>query len=130
EMMGLELGIVAVELHRSLGPQKADAVAVKVTAVVEIGLPVTVVVVVELRLEGTVVVDEIGLPVTVVVDEIGLLVTVVVDEIGLPVTVVGNWHQIAGSFEAVKKVAVVEQDSMRLVLVAAGPVGIAVSAAA
>jgi hypothetical protein len=65
EMMGLELGIVVVELHRSFGPHVVDAVAVKVTAVVEIGLPVTV---------------------------------------------VGNWHRIAGNFEAVKKVAVVEED--------------------
>ena len=120
EMMGLELGIVAVELHRSLGPQKADAVAVKVTAVVEIGLPVT----------AAAAAAAAAAVVVVVVVEIGLPVTVVVDEIGLPVTVVGNWHRIAGSFEAVKKVAVVEQDSMRLLLVAAGPIGIAVSAAA
>src|SRR5438046_7456782 len=84
-MMGLEVGIVVVELHRSFGPHKVDAAAVKVTAVVEIGLLVTV---------------------------------------------VGNWDRTAGSFEAVKKVAVVEEDSMSVVLVAAGPVGNAVSAVA
>lgn len=54
---------------------------------------------------------------------------VVVVEIGLVVTVVGNWHRTAESFEAVKKVAVVEQDSMKTVLVAVGPVENAVSAA-
>jgi hypothetical protein len=84
-MMGLELGIAVVELHRSFGPHKADAAAVKATAVVEIGLPVTV---------------------------------------------VGNWHRTAGNFEAVKKVAVVEEDSMSVVLVAAGRVENAVSAVA
>jgi hypothetical protein len=55
-------------------------------------------------------------------------VVVVVVEIGQLVTAVGNWHRIAGSFEAVKKVDIVE-DSMRVVLVAVAPVGIAVSAA-
>ena len=64
------------------------------------------------------------------VDVVAVKVTavVVVVEIGQLVTAVGNWHRIAGSFEAVKKVDIVE-DSMRVVLVAVAPVGIAVSAA-
>ncbi len=83
ETVGLEVGMVAVGFHHSLGLHKVDA-----AAVVEIGL-------------------------------LGIVV----------VAVVGNWRRTAGNSEAVKKVAVVEQDSMRAVPVAAGPVGNAVSAA-